>query len=300
MTQRRPKKSAPLVDLPLHSSGEEPFFRPRKRRRVRVARRGRLAGVTLILQLVAALALVSGAIWTVSTQILESPRLRVARIQVRGNQHLSQREVHDFLADALGQNILAVDIQKLTARIMRSPWVAQAEVRRRLPDTLEVTIFEREPLALAEVGGLYLMDEQGTLIDRYGPGTAMFDLPIVRGLQDLTADQRRERASRAGALLADLDDLAVEVSEVQVEDDADMRIVLRGGGEVVRLGAPPYRERLATFLRMRGALVARSPRAEYFDLRFRSRIIVREPREPLAVGDGATGSVGSSTGVVRQ
>ena len=293
-------KSDSLMDLPLHASADEPFFRPQRRRRVRVARRGRLARMTLLLQLVAASALIGTAAWMAYTRVLASPRLHVAKIQVLGNQHLSENEVRELLGEALGQNILTVDIDALTARIMASPWVGRATVRRRLPDALEVTIFEREPLALAEVGGLYLMDEEGTLIDRYGPSTAVFDLPIVRGLQNVSAEERRERASRAGALLSDLDDLAVEVSEVEVETSGDVRIVLRGGGEVLRLGAPPYRERLATFLRMRGALTERSPRAEYFDLRFRSRIIVREPRAALAVGDGSGDSVGSDAGVVRQ
>jgi hypothetical protein len=57
-------------------------------------------------------------------------------------------------------------------------------------------------------------------------------------------------------------------------------VVLRGGGEVLRLGAPPYRERFATFLKLRQELVRRCPRAEYFDLRFRARIVAMEPPLP--------------------
>ena len=60
------------------------------------------------------------------------------------------------------------------------------------------------PLALAEIERLYLMDGDGALIDIYGPRTAGFDLPIVRGLAGVDAEARRERAERAGALLPDL------------------------------------------------------------------------------------------------
>src|SRR5207245_1083153 len=118
-------------------------------------------------------------------------------------------------------------------RVRRAPWGAEATVARTLPDTLRVEIRERAPLALAELDRLYLMDGDGSLIDLYGPRTAGFDLPIVRGLAGTTGDARRERAQRAGALLQDLGELAREVSELQVEPSGDLRLVLRGAGEVV-------------------------------------------------------------------
>jgi hypothetical protein len=83
-------------------------------------------------------------------------------------------------------------------------------------------------------------------------------------------------------LLADLADLGSEVSEVEVEDSGDLRVVLRGAGEVLRLGAPPYRARLMTFLGLRQELAARCPDAEYFDLRFRDRIYAKQPPGKVA------------------
>ena len=72
--------------------------------------------------------------------------------------------------------------------------MADATVTRTLPDTLRVEVRERVPLALAELERLYLMDGDGALIDIYGPRTAAFDLPIVRGLQRAEPEDRRERA----------------------------------------------------------------------------------------------------------
>jgi hypothetical protein len=85
----------------------------------------------------------------------------------------------------------------------------------------------------------------------------------------------------AGALLRDLGELAAEVSEVEVEKNGDLRVVLRGAGEVVRMGAPPYRSRLVTFLSLREEFRVRCPRAEWFDLRFRDRIYVMQPPEAV-------------------
>ncbi len=113
---------------------------------------------------------------------MASERLRVQKVEVRGGHFLSEGEVRELLGPAVGENILGLDIEALKARLRASPWVADATVSRTLPDTLRVSIHERVPLALAEIDRLYLMDADGGLIDIYGPRTAAFDLPIVRGL----------------------------------------------------------------------------------------------------------------------
>lgn len=206
---------------------------------------------------------------------MASDRFKVTKIDVRGGHFLSDGEVRELLGPAVGENILAIDIESLKQRLRASPWVESAHVERSLPDTLRITIDERQPIALAEIDRLYLMDAEGSLIEIYGPRTATFDLPIVRGLAGVGPDERRDRARGVAALLADLGDLSSELSELRVVGAREMEAVLRGG-EVVRLGAGPYRKEFLTFLSLRPALRERCRDAELFDLRFRDRIYVRE------------------------
>jgi cell division protein FtsQ len=236
-----------------------------------------LGRVLLALQVGVLGALLVSGLWTGYTRVMASEKLKVTQVLVRGEHFLSEGEVRQLMGPALGENILTVDLDALKRKLRGSPWVADATVRRTLPDTLYVEIKERVPLALAEVDRLYLMDGDGTLIDVFGPRTASFDLPIVRGLLGYDGDARRDRAERAGVLLRDLGDYAQALSEVKVEDTGDLRIVMRGPGEVIRLGAPPYRKKFLTFLALRKDLVERCPNAEYFDLRFRDRIYAKEP-----------------------
>jgi cell division protein FtsQ len=236
--------------------------------------------VVLWLQLAGALAAALAGVWAGYARVMASQHLRVARVDVRGGHFLSEGEVREMLGPAVGENILLLDIDALTERLRASPWVAEATVKRALPDTLEVEIRERVPLALAELDRLYLMDGEGVLIDIYGPRTAGFDLPIVRGLAGSEAEARRDRAQRAGALLADIGELAAEISELAVTGDGDLRVVLKGAGEVLLLGPPPCRGRLLTFLGLRRDLVERAPQAEYFDLRFRDRIYAKQKPTP--------------------
>jgi cell division protein FtsQ len=282
--RRLPVTPPPVADLPLDQ--EPAFLRPERRTRVRRQRRGFTHRVVLALQMAAVGLVAFTGAWAGYSKVMASERLKVTRLDVRGGRFLSEGEVRELLGPAVGENILNLDLEDLKARLRKSPWVADALVSRTLPDMLRVEIVERVPLALAEVERLYLMDADGALVDIYGPRTAAFDLPIVRGLGRLQPEARRDRAQRAGALLQDLGDLASEVSEVTVEESGDLLVVLRGPGEVLRLGPPPYRKRVLTFLGLRKELKARCPQTDYFDLRFAGRIYAKEaasPPKPTAV-----------------
>lgn len=280
---------APSLDLPLQAVPDEPaFLRPQNRTRVRRSRRSPSGRLALGLQALGALLAVLLATWAGYAKVMASERLKVARVSVKGNHFLSEGEVRELLGPAVGENILNLDIAALKARLRASPWVSGATVRRTLPDQVEVEIGERVPLALAEADGLHLMDAEGTLIEVYGPRTAGFDLPIVRGLKGVVGDARRDRAQRAGALLDDLEELAAEVSEVEVQPSGELRVVLRGKGEVLRMGtAPPFKKRLHTFLGLREELSQKAPGAEYFDLRFRDRIYAKQPPSAAATATSA-------------
>ena len=272
----RRQRGLRIVPVELPAPVEEaPFLRPNRRTRVRRARRGGVWRAILLLETTGGLLILACALWASYSRVMASERLRVERVEVRGSHFLSEGEVRELLGPAVGENILGLDIDALKGRLRSSPWVAEATVTRTLPDTLRVEIRERAPLALAELDRLYLMDGDGSLIDMYGPRTSGFDLPIVRGLAGTTGETSRDRAQRAGTLLQDLGDLAREVSELQVEDSGDLRIVLRGAGEVVRMGPPPWRDRFLTFLGLRKELAARCPDTEYFDLRYRDRIYAK-------------------------
>jgi cell division septal protein FtsQ len=283
-TSRRPQLRLTLPPPPEEvapgAPEEPPFFRPKNRTRVKRARRGWAARLALYVQLGAFGLIVTSALVAGYSRVMASDRLKVASVYVKGQRFLSEGEVRELLGPAVGENILKLDLKALQARLMTSPWVAEASVKRTLPDTLHVEIVERVPLALAEVERLYLMDGDGALIDIYGPRTASFDLPIVRGLGVTDGEARRGRAERAGALLRDLGELGAFISEVEVEDTGELRVVMRGAGEILRLGPPPYRRKLTTFLALRKDLAQRCPDAEYFDLRYRDRIYVKEPLQP--------------------
>ena len=186
----------------------------------------------------------------------------VDRIVVRGNQRLSTGEVLALLQGLRGQSILSVDLEEWRRALLRSPWVADAVLRRTLPSTVDVTIQERSALGIGRIdGALYLVDDRGSIIDEYGPSYADLDLPIIDGLSS-RPDEETTDVYRAMLVRRLLDALrarrmAGRISQIDVSDARNAVVLLEGDPTLIRLGERTVR-RTASVLSGTLAGVARA------------------------------------------
>jgi cell division protein FtsQ len=233
----------------------------------------------------AALVLVAGVYvaYLVTRQVLAADALTISRITVSGNSRLSKGEVVALLEGIRGANMLTVDLDEWRRKLLSSPWVADAAIRRVLPGTVAVAISERQPMGIGRINGeLYLIDDRGGLIDQFGPNYAEFDLPIIDGLSATPRDNATlvdpSRAALAARVLATLQtrpDLARRVSEIDVSDDRDATLILKGDTALVRVGTEQFVERLQAYLDLAPALRERIAAIDSVDLRFDQRVYVK-------------------------
>ena len=207
--------------------------------------------------------------------------LSVDAIVVRGIDQLSEGEVLALVAGLRGENILTVDLELHRGRLVASPWLRDGTLRRILPSTIEVQVTERVPVALARLGErLYLVDDNGTVIDEYGPRFAQFDLPIVEGLAIRGPDGRTVDTSRmalATRLLSQLSarpDVLDSISEIDVTDPYDAVVLLNDDPALLHLGGDHFLERLRSYAELGPTLRERVPNIDYVDLRFDQRVYV--------------------------
>ncbi len=216
--------------------------------------------------------------------------LRVTQIVVRGNARLSTGEVLAVVGGLRGRNILLADLEAQRSRLLGSPWVASASLRRVLPSTVEVEIAERAPMGLGRIGPrLYLVDASGVVIDEYGPQYAEFDLPIIDGLsraEDARGAMDGPRVALAARVMRALQtrpDLARQVSQIDVADPHDAVVLLDGDAALLHLGDTRFVERLQSYIELAPTLRERVPAIDYVDLRFDERVYVRPGRSPAPV-----------------
>ncbi len=214
---------------------------------------------------------------------MSADALTVSRITVSGNTRMSRGEVLSLLEGLNGRNMVLVNLDTWRDKLLTSPWVADAAIRRVLPGTVDVAISERQPVGIARLGnGLYLIDHRGFIIDEFGPNYAQFDLPIIDGLAAVTHEDGslidEGRAALVTRLLASLQarpDLATRISQIDVTDLRDAVVILKGDTALVRIGDDQFAERLQSYLDLAPALRERVPDIDYVDLRFGERVYVR-------------------------
>lgn len=221
--------------------------------------------------------------WRAIALVLGAPVLQVSRITMRGNERLSSGEVLALVDGLDGSNILTVDLAEWQARLLASPWVEAAQLRRVLPSRVDIELRERRPIGLARLrGSIYLVDAHGVVIDDFGPNYADLDLPMIDGLAAVPGADAgavdEPRARLAAGLIAALQarpDLAARVSQIDVSDAHDAVVILTGDTVMLRLGEEQFVDRIQEYLDLEPTLRERIPDIDYVDLRFDERLYVR-------------------------
>jgi cell division protein FtsQ len=215
--------------------------------------------------------------------VVSASTLQVRTIAVRGNVRLSVGEVQTLVDELRGSSILTADLTRFRERLLASPWVADAALRRVLPSTIEVFVYERRPIGICRLGReLYLIDRLGWIIDEFGPEYAEFDLPIIDGVvrppsgaEPAIDAQRAALAARVIDELAGHPALAARLSQIDVSDAHNAVVLLDADPALLHVGTERFAERLQSYVELAAALRERVPAIDYVDLRFERRMYVK-------------------------
>jgi len=171
-------------------------------------------------------------------------------------------------------NLWALDRDAVAQAMAAHPWVRTVEVTRSLPDTLQLRVEERAPVALASLGDLYVVDADGAPFKRLSPAEAL-DLPLLTGLTREAAEKDPTGTAvrlREALGVADAYQRAFErprLSEVQL-GEAGFDLVIADGTRVV-LGRDDLDGQLRRLRRVRDELQQRGLLAAAIHLENRVR-----------------------------
>ncbi len=115
-----------------------------------------------MLALVLVLAVLAGAGWLVGF----SPVLAVERVEVRGAHRLAASSLLKAAAVPLGLPLPRQDLAAIAGRVSSLSQIESAEVSRRWPNTVRVTVVERRPvLGVRQPEGFVLIDTRGVAFE---------------------------------------------------------------------------------------------------------------------------------------
>jgi cell division protein FtsQ len=202
--------------------------------------------------------------------------LRVQEIFIEGRVETPGQHVLGVLNVKRGTPMLGFSPAMAKAELEQLPWVKEASVERRLPDTILVRIVERRPLAL------WQRDRQLAVIDHDGTEIPGADPAQFAGLPLVVGDDAPAHANQLLALMALEPDLekrvvaAIRVGarrwnlQMDVGDGAKVNV------QLPEINAGAAWARLAELERANRLL---DRNVSVIDLRFPDRLIVRAVRE---------------------
>jgi len=202
----------------------------------------------------------------------------VGEVTVEGARYMTAEDVYAIAGIPAQINIFRLDAGHIKKRLLRDLRIAEADVTRKFPATIAITIRERQPLAWVACSyGFVQLDRQGVVITAV-KSIKKVDVPIITGarLGTVYIGDKAEPAGVKAALayLADLDETTLGLlSEVHVTGAGDL-VVYTVQPVTIRLGPPDRLPEKAKFtLDVLHDLGDKIAAVEYIDLSYASPYI---------------------------
>ncbi|MBA4087793.1 FtsQ-type POTRA domain-containing protein [Novosphingobium sp. ERW19] len=227
----------------------------------------------------------AGLVWTVAVMagiptlaseqaalIASDAGFKVSHLEVRGVNRMNEQRIYERV---LGQNdraMTTLDLAALRDELNQLPWVKDARVSRKLPDTLVIDIVERNPHAvLRKPDRMVLIDDTGVELETVKPDKAkgmlvLSGLGVGQRVQDLTR------------LLDAAPALKPQVSEAEWVGNRRWNLTFKTG-QVLALpeGDEKSAGALLSFARMDGVNRLLGGKVAAFDMRAPDRVYMRVP-----------------------
>ncbi|MGF6148533.1 Cell division protein FtsQ [Kingella potus] len=212
---------------------------------------------------VAVLLLCSAAVW-----LYRSPHFPVKQVNINGRLRYSDSgQLQQVAQQYIRGNIFRADLNGAQAAFARLPWIAKAEVRRRLPDAVDISLTERIPVAHWDEGRL--LDSEGNPFAATWEGDG--ELPEFKGQEG----SGKIMAEHLDIFRRELAKQKLAVAVLSRTPRSAWEIVLDNGIRI-RLGRENETERLARFVEAWPKLLRpQADRLEYVDMRYRDGFAVR-------------------------
>lgn len=224
---------------------------------------------------VLALLVAAGVFYLAAEPVQQFLQRPVARVAVEGDfRHVEQERVMQVMQTAIDSDFLQLDLARIKRELEAEPWIEQATLARRWPDTLAVRIDEQRPIARwSDVG---FLNRRGEVIAAEQVG----DLAGLPKLQNDTGDSVAimRRYLELSQLLRSR---GLSITELYGDSKHAWRVGLSDGVTLV-LGRGEMHEKIERFFTVYDRQLAEHfHRVDTVDLRYRNGAAVSW-REPLA------------------
>lgn len=215
-----------------------PYEEERKRRQ---KREKRFRILKIILKILLLFAIIIGILLF----LFISPVFNIKKINVQGNSKINTEEIESLSKINMNENIFRFSSRQIEENVKENAYIDTVEVKRKIPNTVEIIVTERETKYQLEYGNAFVyIDGNGNILEISNENA---NLPIIRGYSTV------QENIKVGNKLEDKDCnklLTVEkflraaksneiydiITYIDISNDKDYKIELPSKGKVAYLG----------------------------------------------------------------
>lgn len=228
--------------------------------------------------------LIGGMYHGIQKYLYADPYFRLDVIRVKSDLPFTSKEVEKISGLKLGENLLAIDLDRISKSIEKNPQIKRVDVKRALPNTIEIDVvrrFEVFQVRPRGQGRYFAIDDQGIILPKSDvsplKGLVLIDDGNVPKRPVGIGDQYRTKNLDAFKALYQYviqeSELAGERIETMLVDHLGNFTVYLTGGFEVRLGKS-YVKNLKKLRGLKNLLQSdERSKIEYLDLQYQDVVV---------------------------
>jgi cell division protein FtsQ len=218
--------------------------------------------------------------------------LRINQIIINGNRIVNTNEIIQLTQVPMGTLLYKANLTAIQRNVMSHYYIKDAVVERNLPNSINIQITERIPIAMVNLSEPLYLDEDGVVLPKT-VSYKIFDLPMISGISaseisivgsTITRPDEIEALQLLAVLKTVNRPLYHNISEIQVRNGGDIVLYSAEGGVPIIFGRGDLPEKLIRLeifwndiVRTRGVQYL-----HYVDLRYQDQIVARWNQEPVS------------------
>ncbi len=231
----------------------------------------------------AGVSLVCGTVYAGCRLVGSTTFFRLKNIEVSSAKRLTQEEILALTGVEAGQDLARMNLKRMGEQLAQNPWVETVRIHRFFPDRLSISITEREPLAIVNMGFIYYLDKKGTVFKVLNQGDKL-DYPVVTGFSEEEISSNpagsKEALKSTCELLGILREkgafILADVSEIHYDKGYGFTLFTNSGALPVKVGSGDFAGKLERFARIYKDLMAQRASLQYIDLDYIDKIVVKK------------------------
>lgn len=194
-----------------------------------------------ILKWTSILALIIGA----TIFMMTTPIFNIKNINIIGNSQVSNNQIISLSEIQIETNIFRNSKSKISRNIKQNAYIKNVQIKRLLPDTMEITVEEKAKMFMLQfVNGYAYIDNQGYILEIVSQN---LDIPILKGYstseEDIVEGNRLctedlEKLEIAIRILQAVKDTGIEesITNVDITDKQEYSLYIESEKKVIYLG----------------------------------------------------------------